>query len=125
MSPADPAGPRRRPRFTTNSVRANGHSEYDDRLAEIVQSDVMAQVRAEQAALDKLRKREPEPAPPVREVGDHVLILGHADGDPYIFSFQRSGRIARRLPDGQYMLTLDSAVGEWGPIPGERLGRWR
>lgn len=116
----DPAGPRRRPRFTTNPVRANGRSEHDDALAVI-----MGRVREEQAALDALRKREPEPAPPVREIGDHVLILGHADSDPYIFSFQRSGRIARRLPDGQYMLTLDSAVGEWGPIPGERLGKWR
>ncbi len=115
-------------RFT--AVGPNGRSQYDDRLAEIERAQaaeraaagqgLMARIREEQAALDAQRRAEPEPA---RKVGEPCVILAVMDDDPYIFSFQRYGKIARELPDGRYMITLDSAMGEWGPIPGGRLGR--
>lgn len=54
-------------------------------------------------------------------VGDRVIVSPvDPKNDPYIFQFQNSGTITRRTDDG-YMIRLHSAVGEWGPIPAERV----
>lgn len=53
--------------------------------------------------------------------GDPVIVAPvDPDHDPYIFQFQQTGKIARRVDSG-YMIELHSAVGEWGPVPAERL----
>jgi hypothetical protein len=57
-------------------------------------------------------------------VGDDVVVSPVEPEDPYIFQFQRSGKITRRVDRG-YMIELHSAVGEWGPVPAERLARAR
>lgn len=55
--------------------------------------------------------------------GDQVMVDPvDEDRDPYIFQFQQSGKVARRV-DGGYMIELHSARGEWGPVPADRLRR--
>jgi hypothetical protein len=57
--------------------------------------------------------------------GDRVVVDPvDPERDPYIFQFQDSGTITRRTDRG-YMIELHSAVGEWGPVPAERLRRPR
>jgi hypothetical protein len=54
-------------------------------------------------------------------VGCKVVVVGAQEGvDPYIFQFQQDGVITERVPGG-FMVRLNSAVGEWGPVPASKL----
>lgn len=64
------------------------------------------------------------------EIGANVIVDPVLpDVDPYIFQFQNSGKIVSYARGGGCMIRLHSAVGEWGPVPPERLqpdrSHWR
>lgn len=107
-------------------ARTAGASDRAERLAEMIDAGRSTPPRPAPmaAALHRLQEDREVSAEWWAEgdrIGEPCKVLGLDEGDPYIFRFQSYGKIARKLPDGQFMITLDSAWGEWGPVSGERL----